>query len=573
MGRRRDGSTKPPLVSSLVADLADRYRSGELVLLDVLHGLHDRRGYLSRGDLETLSYRARIPLATLQGTASFYSNFRFEGPPPRAVVKVCTSLPCHLNGSRALLAALRERCAREEGQVEVSGCPCLGLCERAPAATLNGAPSGPATPESILAAIAEQGATRRRRRAPPRIPYTSLARYRRAGGYEVLQRVRKDEMDAAQIVATLKDSELRGMGGAGFPTGLKWEFVLRETQQPKYVVCNADEGEPGTFKDRSFLELSPHEVLEGLLIAAAAIGAKEAVVYLREEYLAARANLKKAIDELGKGGLLPPDGPKVRIVVGAGAYVCGEETAMLESIEGKRGEPRLRPPYPANFGLWGKPTLIHNVETLARIPEILRRGAEWYRGLGRNGAAGIKRYSISGNVATAGWVDAPLGLSAEALLQDHAGGMRNGKALKAFFPGGVASGFLGPGQFATPLDFGTLAKAGTMLGSGGVIAVDETVCAVDMVENCLAFFAHESCGKCTPCRAGSEKLVQMVRALRAGKSSLDTGVVDELAATMIDTSICGLGMTAPVALRQALQHFPEEFDAHARGRCLTGWCG
>lgn len=572
MRRRRHSTTKPPIVSSLVASLADRYRSGELVLLDILHRLHDRRGFISRSDLRALSYRARIPLATLQGTASFYSNFRLEGPPPRSAVKVCTSLPCHLNGSVALLAALRKQSTLEGSQVAVTDCSCLGICERAPAVTINGMPVGTATEESVLSAILELRTSRRRRRVPPRIDYTSLARYRREGGYDVLERVRRGELDPSQVVSTLKDSGLRGMGGAGFPAGQKWEFVLREPAQPKYVVCNADEGEPGTFKDRAFLELSPHEVLEGLLIAAATIEAKEAVLYVREEYLTARANLQKAIGELGKDGIAGPREPRLRVVVGAGAYVCGEETALLESIEGKRGEPRLRPPYPATFGLWGKPTLIHNVETLARVPQILRRGAEWFRGLGRNGAAGIKRYAISGNVRKPGWLDAPLGLPAEELVREHAGGMRDGHALKALFPGGVASGFLGPRQLATPLDFEPLARAGTMLGSGGVIAIDETVCAVDMAENCLEFFARESCGKCTPCRAGSEKLFQMVRALRVGKASLDSEAVDELAATMVETSICGLGMTAPVALRHALQHFPEEFDAHARGRCLTGWC-
>ena len=380
------------------------------------------------------------------------------------------------------------------------------------------------------------------------------------------------ELDATQIVSILKASGLRGMGGAGFPAGQKWEFVIREAAVPKYVVCNADEGEPGTFKDRTFLEQSPHEVLEGLLVAATAIGAKEAVVYVREEYAAARANLRRAIGELRKAGLPPSDGPRVRIVVGAGAYVCGEETAMLESIEGKRGEPRLRPPYPASFGLWGMPTLIHNVETLARVSQILRRGADWFRSLGRNGAAGMRRFAFSGHVAKPGWADAPLGLPLEDLIREYAGGPGDGHSLKAVFPGGLASGFLGPGQLTTPMDFEAVARTGASLGSGGVIALDDRVCAVDTAENCLEFFAHESCGKCTPCRAGSEKLLQMVRNLRMGKSSLDSGAVDELAATMIDTSICGLGTTAPVALRLALQHFPEEFDAHARGRCPTGWC-
>jgi len=406
MARRRDGIAKPPRTSALVADLADRYRAGELVLLDVLHGIHDRRGYLSRGDLEALSHRAKIPLATLQGTASFYSNFRFDRR-PRVAVKVCTSLPCHLSGARRLLAAIRGRTGAEDGQEEVSECPCLGLCDRAPAILVNEEPVGSATAEDVLARVAQARAASRRRRTAARIPFTSLARHRKAGGQEILDRVRRGELDASAIVSILKASGLRGMGGAGFPSGLKWEFVIKEAAEPKYVVCNADEGEPGTFKDRVFLELNPHEVLEGLLVAATVIRAREAVLYVREEYFAARMNLHRAIGELRKSGLLSPEGPQVRVVVGAGAYICGEETALLESIEGKRGEPRLKPPYPASFGLWGRPTLVHNVETLARIPPILRHGADWYRGLGRNGAAGIKRYAVSGHVAHPGWYDAP----------------------------------------------------------------------------------------------------------------------------------------------------------------------
>ncbi len=541
------------------------------MLLDVLHAIQDRRGYLPRSALEALSHRTSIPLATLYGTASFYSNFRLQGPPPAAAIRVCTSLPCHLNGARRLLASLRERGASKGGSVEVSAGACLGLCDRAPAVAVNGLPTGPATVEGVLEALAPR-AGRKSRPAPARRPYTTFSQYRKKGGYETLEGVRKGRWDPTAVVSILKASGLRGMGGAGFPTGMKWEFVLKETAQPKYAVCNADEGEPGTFKDRSFLEQSPHEVLEGLLIAAAVVGAEEAVLYIREEYLAARANLERAITELRRNDLLSPADTRLRVVVGAGAYVCGEETALFESIEGKRGEPRLKPPYPASVGLWGKPTLIHNVETLARVPAILRLGPESYRNLGRNGAAGIKRYALSGHVARPGCYEAPLGLPAEDLVREFGGGIRDGRRIKALFPGGVASGFLAGDQLGIPLDFDPLVRAGSMLGSGGVIAVDEGTCAVDMAENCLEFFAHESCGKCTPCRAGSEKLLQLVRALRAGGPRLDPDTVDELSATMIETSICGLGMTAPVALRHALLQFPEEFEFHAEGRCLTGWC-
>jgi len=568
MGRRRDGIAKVPATSAFVADVAGRHRAGDLVLLDALHAIQGRRGHLSRRDLEALSYHARVPLATLHGTASFYPNFRMTGPAPRIAVKVCTSLPCRLRGAERLLAGLTERFAPMAG-VEVRGCQCLGICEKAPAVSVNGSPRGPASVEGILQGM---GQGRLPRTARPRASrYESLARYRRAGGYDVLERLRRGEWDATAIVSVLKASGLRGMGGAGFPTGMKWEFVLRESATPKYVVCNADESEVGTFKDRTFLEETPHALLEGLLLAATAIGAREAVLYVREEYLTARANLAKAIRELRSAGLLD-SGPPTRVVVGAGAYICGEETAMFESIEGKRPEPRLRPPYPAQVGLWGKPTLIQNVETLVRVPQILRKGPEWYRSAGRNGASGIKRFAVCGQVRRPGTYDVPLGIPAAELLSDHGGGMEDGGSAKAVFPGGLASGFLAADQMSTPMDFDPLARAGVMLGSGGVIAVGAPVCAVDLAENALDFFAHESCGKCTPCRAGTEQLLRMVRALRSRGTPLDPGVVDDLASVMVDTSICGLGTTAPIALRQALQRFPEEFEAHAQGRCLTGWC-
>jgi len=569
MSRRRDGIARRPAASALVEDLARRHRAGEIVLLDALHAIQDRKGHLPRRDLEALSDRARIPLAVLHGTASFYPNFRTQGPPPRVQIRVCTSLPCHLAGSRRLLEGLRASCGSDP-RVEVRGCQCLGLCDRAPAVALNGKPEGPANADAVLAAIAEGRVPRAAR--PKRTPSPSLARVRRSGGYAVLERVRKGEWDASGIVAAIKASGLRGMGGAGFPTGMKWEFVLREGATPKYAVCNADESEVGTFKDRAFLEHSPHEVLEGLLVAATVIRAREAVLYLREEYLSARANVARALAELRKAGLLDA-GPPIRVVVGAGAYICGEETAMFESIEGRRPEPRLRPPYPATVGLWGKPTLIQNVETLVRVPQILRRGPEWYRGQGRNGSAGLKRFAVSGQVARPGWYDAPLGIPAGELVRDHGGGLRDGRSMKALFTGGLASGFLSEDGLSTPMDFDALVRAGAALGSGGVIAVDSSVCAVDLSENCLDFFAHESCGKCTPCRVGTEKLLRMVRALQADGAALDSGAVDDLAETMIDASICGLGTTAPVAFRQALARFPEEFEAHARGRCPTGWCG
>jgi NADH:ubiquinone oxidoreductase subunit F (NADH-binding) len=377
--------------------------------------------------------------------------------------------------------------------------------------------------------------------------------------------------------AEVKQAGLRGMGGAGFPTGSKWEFVQRAKGSPKYVVLNADEGEPGTFKDRWLLEREPHRVLEGLLIAMLEVGADEAVVYLREEYVAARAALRAALAELETAGLLGAplaNGRtlRARVVVGAGSYVCGEETAMLESLEGKRGEPRLKPPYPAQHGLWGQPTLIQNVETLSWVPPILQRGAAWWKGQGVNGAAGRKLLSVSGHVAHPQVLDVPMGTTfAEVFAQ--CGGFPRGEPPKALVPGGLASGLLPASKLGARVDFDALAKEGSMLGSGGVVAIPSRTCMVDFAENGLAFFAHESCGKCTPCRVGTEKLLHMVRELRAGKAHEGSFALwGELSDAMAAASICGLGQTAMNPLLHGLQHFRGEFEAHARGACPEGVC-
>ncbi|MEM3086331.1 MAG: NADH-ubiquinone oxidoreductase-F iron-sulfur binding region domain-containing protein [Halobacteria archaeon] len=544
-----------PADAAFIRRQAGGLRSGDLLLLDLLHSLQERFGFLPRDALEALSAEARFPREQLFGTASFYANFRFS-PPPRVVMKVCGSLSCHLAGCDAV-----RRAAEALGSgAEVRTVSCLGLCDEAPAMLLNGRPRGRVAPGGVARAV-----RRRDARAGPRL--RGLADYRKAGGYRALARVRAEATPGA-VIAALKESGLRGLGGAGFPAAAKWEAVLRAPGSPKYVVVNADEGEPGTFKDRFIMERDPHRLLEGALIAAATVGAAEVWVYLREEYARSRRVLGAAIRQATAAGLAAGPGPspmkpRVRLAIGAGSYVCGEETALLESMEGRRGEPRLRPPFPATRGLWGKPTLVSNVETLSLVPGVLEHGEV---------AARLKLFSVSGDVVRPGIYEAPLGTTARELIFDLAGGPIPGTEVKAFVPGGVATGFLPASKLDVPLEFSALAKEGSGLGSGGFIVLSDRRCTVDAAHNCLRFFAHESCGKCTPCRAGTEKMAGLLDRL-CRLEPVEFGHFDDLAAVMADGSICGLGQTAPAPVMSGLKHFREEWGAHLRGVCPAGVCG
>lgn len=565
-----------PADVAFVRRQAEGLQSGALLLLDVLHALQERFGFLSRDALEALSVESRLPREQLFGTASFYANFRFS-PPPRTVVKVCGCLPCHLAGCDRI----REAAGALGDSVGVEVVSCLGLCDEGPALLVNDRP---------VTRVEAEGVEKMVRRVPPRSDPKprGLPGYRKTGGYQTLQKVRRERRPEA-VIAALKESGLRGLGGAGFPAATKWEAVLRAPGEPKYVVVNADEGEPGTFKDRFIMERDPHLLLEGALIAASTVGAAEVYIYLREEYGRSRSILEAAIRQarVAQGKASPgsaphPPGaslrdapaakPRVRLVIGAGAYICGEETALLESMEGKRGEPRLRPPFPATHGLWGKPTLVSNVETLALVPRILAEGPAEFRARGKNGAAGTKLFSVSGDVARPGVYEVPLGTTARELIFDHAGGPAPGTSIKCFFPGGVATGLLPASKLDLPLEFGALAKEGSALGSGGFIVLSDRRCTVDAARNCLRFFAHESCGKCTPCRAGSEKMVGLLDRL-CRLERVEFGHFDDLASVMVDASICGLGQTAPNPVLSGLKHFREEWEAHLKGKCPAGVCG
>jgi NADH:ubiquinone oxidoreductase subunit F (NADH-binding) len=381
------------------------------------------------------------------------------------------------------------------------------------------------------------------------------------------------------VIGALKASGLRGLGGAGFPTGSKWEFTRKAEATPRYVVCNADESEPGTFKDRDILERFPHLVLEGMLIGARVVGASRATLFLRHEYHHAEDRVREAISELAAAGLVGENvdgsgfGCELELFVSAGGYICGEETALLEALEGKRAEPRNKPPFPGVVGLHGRPTLMNNVETFAMVPGILTRGAEWFRGFGENGGSGLKYFALSGDVNRPGVYEAWLGVPARRFIEEQGGGMHGGRALKAFAPGGASSGFLPASLADLPLDFKPLAEAGSMLGTGAVVAVAEGTCMLALALNVVRFFRNESCGKCVPCREGTEELVGILERIRDGRGqSRDLSVIDELSDTMAMTSICGLGQAAPLPITSVLRHWRPEVEAHLAGRCPEGTC-
>jgi NADH:ubiquinone oxidoreductase subunit F (NADH-binding) len=391
--------------------------------------------------------------------------------------------------------------------------------------------------------------------------------------YAAWQRVRGGELPPAAAIAVLKEAGLRGMGGAGFPTGAKWELVRGTQSTIKYVICNADESEPGTFKDRQILMSAPHLVLEGMLIAAAVVGAREAVLYLRHEYPGPRVSFLTELERASEAGILE-GAATVRIFDSPGGYICGEETALLEALEGKRAEPRNKPPFPGTHGLWGRPTVINNVETFALASAILVRGAEWYQSQGRNGGVGPKLLGLSGDICKPGVYEVPLGITIRQFIDEYGGGMLPGQELLAISPGGASSGFLPASMADTPLEFRALQQAGTMLGSGAVVAIGGGRCMLDLALNLVRFFKNESCGKCVPCRVGTEKLVAILEGWRSGKGSdSDLEVLGDLAPAMADASICGLGQIAPAPVISALKYWPDELREHyRRGRCAAGVC-
>jgi formate dehydrogenase beta subunit len=520
-------------------------------LIPALQAIQERVGWLPREELVALSRDVRRPLYEIEGLISFYPHFRTR-PPVKVEVHACHDLSCWLQGADRRIAELRERHGRD-ADVEVTEVSCIGRCDVAPAVAVNEGPAAATADLSALVGAARSGTARATESriygtgTPwPNDPYApGEERYR------VLRAVLSGEVDATRVTAALKDAGLRGMGGAGFPAGRKWELVAAQAVQPKYAICNADESEPGTFKDRQILAEQPHLVLEGLLLGMLAVGAEEGWVFIRHEYGPEEAVIRREVDALRAAGLVGPGAGgsgrrlSVEVFTSPGGYILGEESALIECMEGHRGEPRNKPPFPGVYGLWGKPTLMNSVETFAHVPVIAERGAAWWQAQGTNGGTGLKFFAVSGHVERPGVYCVPMGSTARQLLE-LAGGVSGGRALGAIQPGGASSNFLGPDGLDVPLDFDPLAKAGSMLGSGALVVLAEGTNLLAAATNVLRFFRDESCGKCVPCRAGSAKAHQILSTLLAAGGG--PGAVDEqiyrLEETMRRTSICGLGQVA-----------------------------
>jgi NADH:ubiquinone oxidoreductase subunit F (NADH-binding)/NADH:ubiquinone oxidoreductase subunit E len=561
-GRRVDAEVRGTVEALLQAHFGDAAPRRDL-LIEYLHRLHDHFGQLGTPQLAALARWMGLAQAEVFEVASFYHHFDLvrEDPvtgalpaPPQLTVRVCDGLACELAGAGALQARLR---ALLPDTVRVIAAPCVGRCEQAPVAVVGQRPLGQANAKQVQAAVSRGEV----HDAPPP-GALDLAGYLASGGYRLLGDCLTGSQLLDSVLATLDDAGLRGLGGAGFPSGRKWRLVRAEPG-PRLMAVNIDEGEPGTFKDRFHLEQNPHRFLEGMLIAAWAIEAEAVYIYLRDEYHGLRALLQRELAALpaalAAAGLPVGRLPQIELRRGAGAYICGEESAMLESIEGKRGLPRLRPPYVAQRGLFGRPTLVHNLETLYWVRPILQRGAGFFAGEGRHGRKGLRSYSLSGRVNRPGVHLAPAGITLRELVEEYGGGLPEGHELYAYLPGGASGGIL-PARLADlPLDFDTLQPHGAFIGSAAVIVLTRSARhwdrARDAALNLMRFFEHESCGQCTPCRAGTQKARQLMEA-----PQWDRGLLADLSQVMRDASICGLGQAAPNPMDHVLRYFPEELE-------------
>jgi formate dehydrogenase len=518
------------------------------LLIEYLHRIQDRFGSLAARHLVALARELRLSVAEIYEVTSFYHHFDIvsegAGAPPMLTVRVCDSISCSLAEAEELVAALQ---ASLVGRIRVQRVPCVGRCHSAPVAVVGCNPVERATPQRVMAAIAA-GAT-----APSLPAYPVYDNYRRTGGYTTYRRCLAGELSAEQVIAELEASPLRGLGGAGFPVGRKWRIV-RGQAAPRRMAVNIDEGEPGTFKDGHYLANDPHRFLEGMLIAAAVVGIESITIYLRDEYAACRALLEKELEAL----VADPPGPLPRIELrrGAGAYICGEESAMLESIEGRRGQPRLRPPYVAEVGLLGRPTLVHNLESLYWVRDLLEKGADWFNAQGRRGCKGLRSFSVSGRVNRPGVHLAPAGITLRELLVEHCGGMLPGHELYGYLPGGASGGILPAALADLPLDFDILNAYGCFIGSAAVIVFSRQDRARNIALNAMRFFEKESCGQCTPCREGTVRARELME-----QGRWDVGLLQDLANVMSDASICGLGQAAANPLRCVLRYFPEELHS------------
>jgi NADH:ubiquinone oxidoreductase subunit F (NADH-binding)/NADH:ubiquinone oxidoreductase subunit E len=610
----------PPDLSALSGEekarllrLVERWQNEPAALLTMMLEIQEIWGYLPERALEYVASALKIPLVDLFAIREFYDLLR--GAPVPARIGLCTNTPCAVRGGGRVARLLREVLAKHPDiGLHLEELPCQGCCDLAPVAVLWG-DGRPETGDRSMTIQLTSGAASRVARAlvrgegdfvsqlkspvpglstggrvrltPTRVAYRNLHRpeahhldvFRAHGGYAILERVLRTS-SPEEVIAAITNSGLLGAGGGGFPTGRKWAAVRNPPGDQKFIVINADEGEPGTFKDRPILERDPHLLIEGAAIAAYAVGAIQGFIYLRGEYRLARERLALALAEartagfLGEGIAGTPFSLELHLRLGAGSYVAGDETAMFESLEGRPALPRVKPPYPSDRGLFGRPTLVNNVETLAAVPAILEKGPVWYRGLGRDGSAGVKVYCLSGDVTRPGNYELPRGLTARELIFAHGRGARRKMPLKAFLVGGASGGFLPPEELDIPLEIASLRAKGADLGSGAVVVVGAGHCLLDLARRETRFFARESCGACDPCRLGTPALLKELDGLldlstRARAESR----IQDLGAVLADSSRCGLGQVAASPLLSVLRHFPDEIAAHTAGRCPAGVCG
>jgi len=551
-------------------------RDQEISVFDELRAIQSEFGYLPADQIHRVSQRLHIPVSQIHAVVSFYPHFRLT-PPPKLDVRICSDMTCHLRGGPQLDSAIRAAFrGRSEQEFSVRGVSCLGRCDSAPAFSVNDKICAGLSPEQALHVLRTGETPNEPTRTKQQLatdPYSGK------GGYSAVQQLLASG-DYAAAIAALKASGLKGLGGAGFPTGLKWEIVRNAPGQQKYIVCNADESEPGTIKDRFIMEQLPYLVIEGMILAALVTGATKGFLYIRHEYERPKEVLQEEVERCYREGVL---GKKIlgstrdfdlEIFVSPGGYICGEESALLEAIEGKRAEPRNKPPFPGTNGLWNMPTVINNVETFTFAAAILVRGVDWYKSQGKNSSVGLKFVGISGDVVRPGVFEVPMGISYRDLIFEHAGGLPDGRTIQGFAPSGPSSGYLPASMLDLPLDFKAVADAGSMVGSGAIVVCADNRCMLDMALNSVRFFRNESCGKCVPCRVGSQKLVSILSGWVSGNAKPDdTALCEELFQAMRMSSICGLGQIVHAPITSVMKHFPGVVQEHITDkRCSAGVC-
>lgn len=514
-------------------------------LIEYLHVIQDNKGHINEDFMAALADLMEISQTEVYEVATFYHHFDIiksdQKKPPALTVRVCDSVTCEINGANELAQNLDDYF---KGTIRIQKVPCIGRCQNAPVAVVKFNPIDNATLKNVKQAVDARDYL-------PSIPnYIDMEEYIRRDGYKLFEKVKNDDAEKERVLKELENSNLRGLGGAGFPAGKKWR-ILKEQNAPRLLAVNIDEGEPGTFKDRHYLESDPHRFFEGMLIACEVVGIDKIYIYLRDEYAAVR---KIMADELEKIiSKYKNSIPQIELRRGAGAYICGEESAMIESIEGKKGMPRLRPPFVAQVGLFGRPTLEHNMETLYWVRDISEKGASWFTSHGRNGRKGLRSFSVSGRVNKPGVHLAPAGITVKELIDEFAGGMIDGHKFHAYFPGGASGGILPSHMSAIPLDFDTLNEYDCFIGSAAIIILSDKDAVTQAASTTMSFFEHESCGKCTPCRVGTSKATKLM-----GQAKWDIDLLKDLAKVMSDSSICGLGQAASNPLKSVIKYFPEE---------------